>query len=264
MGIELERRLAEAGFPMLSTSEDKEELVLAILRSGERRYLKAIPLLLYRYDIDAGRIHEKTEQKALFRELVSHTERIFAELGIEKGLPLLPGRPSNELRYSELKEEFLLHYDEGRELLVSRHRIESERQTRMWLALLFTQKERWTIGRVAKHKPISRTDYEYYSRKTRKKLSAIANLGDFARTQLPFKPKVDEDLFKLKGLLEQWLEEHEKRKEPDITRFFVSDGKVSITFTDNGEMLASAYNLKEFKDKQTQSLLKEHSRADFS
>lgn len=264
MGLDLERRLAEAGFPMFSTGEDKEELILAILKSKEMRYLKAIPLLLYRYDIDVKRIHEKTELKALFRELVSHTARIFAELGIEKGLPLLTGRPSNEFTYSELKDEFQLHYGEGKELLINRHRIESERQTRMWLAQLFTQKERWTIGRIAEQKPISRTDYEYYSRKTRKKLSAIANLRDFARTQLPLKPKVDEGLFRLKRLLEQWLEEHAKRKEPNITRFFVSGGKVTLTFTEKEEMHTSVHDLKEFKDTQILSLLKEHARADFN
>ena len=225
---------------------------------------KAIPLLLHRYDIDVRRIHDKTEQKALFRELVSHATMIFAELDIGKALPLLPGRPSNELNYSELKEEFQLHFEEGKELLVNRHRIESERQTRMWLAQLFTQKERWIIGRIAEQKPISRTDYEYYSRKTRKKLSAMANLGDFASTQLPLRPKVDEELFGLKKLLEQWLTEHQKRKEPDITRFFVLGGKVTLTFMEKGEMHTTSYDLKMFKDTQTTPLLKEHSRADFS
>ena len=48
MGRILEKKLAEAGYRMLGTAENKEELILDILNTKDYRYLKAIPFLIYK------------------------------------------------------------------------------------------------------------------------------------------------------------------------------------------------------------------------
>ena len=46
MAIDIEKKLAEAGYKMLGSGESKEGLILSILNRGDIRYLKAIPFLI--------------------------------------------------------------------------------------------------------------------------------------------------------------------------------------------------------------------------
>ena len=50
MGRILEKRLAEAGYRLLGGTENKEELILDLLKTKDARYLKAIPFLIYQYN----------------------------------------------------------------------------------------------------------------------------------------------------------------------------------------------------------------------
>lgn len=270
--MNIERRLAEAGYRMFTTGNNREDLIQAILETRDIRYLKAVPFLIYKHDLDLRRVYEKTKDKALFSRIILHTSRIFLELGIPKRLPLFPqGRCGLKLSYEELKDEFRLHYEAGQEqeLLTEKQRIEEERYLRVWLSRLFTRKERQIMERILQAKPISKTDYEYYSRKTKKKLESVVNLQDFAKTQLALRPRPDERLYRLKKLLEAWIEASTQHKKPQIIRFFVSDSRISITFKKKDAPLRdrlfdTVKGLKEIKDRHILSLLEDYSRGDFS
>ena len=272
MGMNLERQLAEAGFQIITTSHTNEKLILEILKSDETRYLKAIPFLLYRYELDIEWIYDTTQKKALFSQIVGDTLRIFTELGLTKKLPSLPKTETKTgFTYEELRDEFKLHYGAGQQLLIERNKFERERQLRMSLAQIFTLKERRTMERVRLGKPISKTDYEYYSRKTKKKLKSITDLEDFARTLLLVHPKPDADLYRLKKRLERWMEDHTPHKGVDILMFYRWEiDKVVIEFKKKDSQPYSAeqqwntqLSLKKITDKEIISLLKDYSRADF-
>ena len=59
----------------------------------------------------------------------------------------------------------------------------------MWLSQIFTKKEKQIIKDIMNDRQLSKTDYEYYSRKTKKKLNSITNLQDFSRTIYAKKPE---------------------------------------------------------------------------
>jgi len=88
-------------------------------------------------------------------------------------------------------------------MMIEKQKAYAERDLQIWLSRIFTKKEKQIMSRILAEKPVSRTDYEYYSRKTKKKLNGIINLQDFARTLSTKSPKYDTDLFKLKKLLEE-------------------------------------------------------------
>ena len=47
--MEIEKKLTEAGYRMLGDDESIEKLILNILKTGNIRYLKAIPFLIYKH-----------------------------------------------------------------------------------------------------------------------------------------------------------------------------------------------------------------------
>jgi len=265
MGRILEKKLAEAGYRMLGTAEGKEELILDILKTKDSRYLKAIPFLIYQYNPDLGRIYQKTAQKEILGQIVEFARKIFIENNITKQLPNITGK--GKLDYNEFKQEFELQKAnlEKPQLMTEKQKIYAERDLQMWLSQLFTKKEKQIMNRILNEKPVSKTDYEYYSRKTKKKLNGIVNLQDFARTLYTKSPHYDEDLFRLKRLLERWLEEKGKYKEVEIQRFSLFErDKIFIFFNQNKEPYSKeqGFNtiktLKEIKNKEILTLLNKY------
>ena len=104
MGRILEKRLAEAGYRLLGGTENKEELILDLLKTKDARYLKAIPFLIYQYNPDLDWIYQKTLQKGILGQIISFTKTIFAEKNINKQLPNISGK--GDLNYEEFKQEF--------------------------------------------------------------------------------------------------------------------------------------------------------------
>ena len=180
MVTEIEKKLVDAGYRMLGADESKEKLILSILKTRDIRYLKAIPFLIYNYSLDSNKIYQKTTKKDLFGQIITFTKRIFKENNMDKALPELSGK--GNLNYNEFKQEFELQLMRKPRLMIEKQRIYAERRLQMSLSHLFTKKEKQIIRRILEEKPISRTDYEYYSRKTKKKLQSIMGLQDFART----------------------------------------------------------------------------------
>ncbi len=270
MADNIEKKLTEAGYRMLGTDKDKEELILSILNSRNLRYLKAIPFLIYNYNIDLEKIYSKTNKKKLLAQIISITRKIFKEEGITKQLPSIDS--ASDFDYDDFKQEFRMQKiaSEKPKLMIEKQKIYAERDLQMWLSQLFTKKEKQIIKSILEEKPVSRTDYEYYSRKTKKKLNSIINLQDFAKTLSSKSPHYEEDLFKLKKLLEDWLEKNGKYKKVSIQRFFISDSMLSIFFQQKTQhyLKEQGFNtqieLRKIKNKESLKLLSIYKEHDFT
>ena len=266
--MSIEKKLAEAGYKMLGSGESKEDLILSILNSGDIRYLKAIPFLIYNYELNIEKIYTKTNKKKLFGEIIAITRKIFRDEGINKQLPLFD--ENIELNLDEFKREFEMQKlaSEKPSLLIEKQKIYAERDLQMWLSQLFTKKERQIMRRILEDMPVSKTDYEYYSRKTKKKLNSIINLQDFAKTLSSKSPKYDEDLFRLKKLLEEEIEKSDKHKDISLQRFFVSNNTISIFFQKKNEpnysedqlfnISISLKDIKSIKNQESLNLLEKY------
>lgn len=265
MAIEIEKGLADAGYRMLGLDESKENLILSILNAGNMRYLKAIPFLIYSYPIDLERIYSKTKKKKLFAQIIAITRRIFSEEGILKQLPAI--NETINFDYSDFKQEFEMQKisSEKPDLMIEKQKIYAERDLQMHLSQIFTKKEKQIIKRILENKPVSRTDYEYYSRKTRKKLNSIISLYEFAMTLSAKSPKYDADLFKLKKMLEKELGSN-----IFIHKFFYSDKTMFISYqkkSQKGQLLNATLNIKDIKKiplKELIPLLERYKGHDFS
>jgi hypothetical protein len=277
MGQILEEELANAGYKLLGTQNNKEQLILNILKTKDIRYLKAIPFLIYQYGSDMEQIYHKTPRKEIFCRILEFTKRIFIENNINMVIPnLISSEDKNSskinLNYDEFKQEFDLQRFNAEKptLIIEKQRIYAERDLQMWLSKLFTKKERQIIKRILAEKPVSRTDYEYYSRKTKKKLNGIINLQEIARTLYTKSPSYDENLFRLKKLLEIWLESLSEYKNIDILSYFISEDKISISFNQEKKPYSQEQRfntirkLSEIKDNEILALLKTYKEADFS
>jgi len=278
MAIEIENQLADAGYSMLGDKGSIGNLILSILKSENTRYLKAIPFLIYKYGIDSILINnvDKKTQK-LFSALMEITKRIFQELNISRNIPehlnfkqeeLDSYLKKNSISYNEFRDEFELQLrnENKPSLFIDRQKIYAERELQMYLSQLFTKKEKHIIKRLLEDKPISRTDYEYYSRKTKKKLMSIIGLQDFAKTIYAKTPGYDENLFRLKKKLEEFLEE-KSEKEISIQKFFIWDkDKISISYKKKGiedQLFHTMINLSEIKDNEILNLLNKYKEHDF-
>lgn len=230
MGKSLETELQHAGYRLLGAQENKEQLILNILKTNNIRYLKAIPFLIYQYNFNLETIYSQTNEKQVLGQIIEFTKKIFKESNIIKSLPNIRGK--SNLNYEDFKQEFSLQQAnlEKPQLLIEKQKVYAERDLQMWLSKLFTEKEKQTIQKIFEEKPVSRTDYEYYSRKTKKKLNAIIHLQELARTLNTRSPLCDDELFKLKKLLEKWLEEKKKYNHPSLQKFSVSHQWVTLHF----------------------------------
>ncbi len=186
----LEKKLTEAGYQMLGQDNEIEELILSILRTKNPRYLKAIPFLIYIHNPDLERIIKKTKNKNLFAEIIGIIRKIFWEEGIKRELPSIDKK--TKFDYDEFKQEFKLQLkrQERPSFLLEKEKFHAERNLQMWLSYLFTKKERHILEQILRENHLTKTEYEYYSRKAKKKLNAIINLGEFAKAIVPLPPKL--------------------------------------------------------------------------
>ena len=281
MGTAIEKKLTEAGYHMLGDNENIEKLILNILKTKNIRYLKAIPFLIYKYNTPIKLTHKAGKDiMVLFGTIMTITNRIFQELNIKTNIPehlsIEPKKAKsymkkNRIDYKEFKQEFELQLknETKPQLFIDKQKIYEERNLQMDLSQLFTKKEKQIIKRLLQNKPISRTDYEYYSRKTKKKLNSIIGLQDFAKTLHTKTPKQDKDLYNLKKNLEEWLEKNSKDKEISIQKFFLwENDKISIEYKaeDKGHPEHQFFNtikISKIKNKELLKLLNKYKKHDF-
>ena len=298
--MEIEKKLTEAGYKMLGDDESIERLILDILKTGNIRYLKAIPFLIYKYKADIRKIWRKikgSKNENLFHAIYAITINLFDEFRIKGILPDYTGDEAGkydkyirnkDLNYDEFKKKFKLQLKEGNDLsynefrdefdlqlrtetkpslFIDKQKIYAERDLQMYLSQLFTKKEKQIIKRLLEEKPISRTDYEYYSRKTKKKLSSIIGLQDFAKTIYAKTPKYDRELYNLKKKLEEWLEKNSDDKEISILEFFLGDNnQISISYkkkNDGFSLFNTGIKLSQIKDIELLNLLGKYKKHNF-
>jgi len=278
MGIEIEKKLTEAGYSMFGDEETMGELILNILKTKNTRYLKAIPFLIYKHMADINRIYQLSKNNKLFQAIIAITARLANEFDIllvfpeelEENLEKYFDEISKSgLNYNEFKDEFELQLRNQAKpsLLIDKQKIYEERNIQFSLSQLFTKKEKLIIKRLLHEKPISRTDYEYYSRKTRKKLRGIINLEDFAKTIYSRTPKCDEDLYNLKKKLEELIEkdsdisiqEFSLRKNKDI---FISYKKKN-DLSSKGKLHNTIIKLGNIKDTKLMNLINNYKKHNF-
>ncbi len=189
----LNQKLAEAGYQMLGQQSEIEELMLSILKTKDTRYLKAIPFLIYAHRPDLQRIIAHTKNKSLFAEIIGITRKIFKEERIEKELPLIDKKTN--FNYEEFRQEFELQRrrQEKPSFLLEKEKFHAERNLQLWLSYLFTKKEREIIEKMLNEEQLTKTEYEYYSRKAKKKLNAIIHLQELSRAVVPLAPKLEKN-----------------------------------------------------------------------
>ncbi len=197
---DIDTELISAGYQMLGDNKI-ENLILSILKTKNERYLKALPFLIYLHSPDISFIKIKTKQKALFHEIIKITIKIFNDSKLYKKASKLnsnlennPIKNSNnkiKLNYNDFLNEFILQHNKanGPDLIIDKEKIHSERSTQMNLSIIFTNKEKEIIQKILNESPINKTESEYYSRKTKKKLFAITSLQNLAKTMLSISPK---------------------------------------------------------------------------
>lgn len=284
MGIEIEKKLTEAGYKMLGDDESIEGLILNILKTGNIRYLKAIPFLIYKNRIEINDLFKKIKDdktERLFKALIAITIYILDELSI-KGI-ISDYHKSRikiyskyihhiNLDYKEFRDEFELQLrNENKPLLfLDKQKIYAERDLQMYLSQLFTKKEKQIIRRLLEEKPISRTDYEYYSRKTKKKLKSIIGLQDFAKALYAKTPKYDEDLYNLKKKLEEWIEKKSKDKEISILDYSMNENnEISIRYKEKKDKYSEdkleniGIKIGKIRDTELLNLLNRYKKHDF-
>ena len=175
---------------MLGINKEIDELILSILKTKNTRFLRAIPFLIYLHKPNLIEIYNKSENKKLFGEIITITQKIFNKYKITITLPKMEEKI--KLNYDEFEQEFELQKKrfDGPNLLFDKEKIYAERSLQMHLSNIFTKKEKDIINKIFENKALTKTEYEYYSRKTKKKLNAIINLQDITKALLPIHPKL--------------------------------------------------------------------------
>ncbi len=274
MGL-IEKQLLESGYRMLGDNRKIEKLIIDIIKDKNIRYLKAIPYLIYKHKIDILHIAiKKKENRELFHAILAITAKIFYEFNIRGILP--PYYEKNieskfkiekklikqfQLDYNEFMREFELQKEKKSELMIDKQKIYAERDLQMFLSKLFTNKEKQIIKRLTEEKPISKTDYEYYSRKTKKKINSILGLYDFAKTIYTKTPEYDEDLFFLKKELENFI----GKDKISLMEFFLWDqNKIIIKYKKDSRLHNTTISIHQIKDKMILNLIMRYKEHDFT
>lgn len=189
MARTVEQQLSHAGYALLGT-EEIEDLIFSLLEQKNTRYLKAIPYLIYIHKPNLNLILKKTKEKKLFKEILIITKKIFQEEKIIRDFPSLQSKKITH-NYGEFKQEFTLqmHRSSPVKSSIDKEKIYAQRNQEFQLSILFTPKEKELLQSLLQEKPFTKTEYEYYSRKTKKKLHAIMQLQEFAKALCVISPE---------------------------------------------------------------------------
>jgi len=182
MASNIENKLSEAGYHLFGEDKSIEKLIIDILDTNNERYLKSIPFLIYKHNLKLNIIHIKSKNKEIIEEIIYFTNKLFSKLNINKNLTL-KGKNYNKFNYKEFEEEFILQYENEKKktLLIDSQKYDEERNLMFNLSKIFTKKEREIILKIFNNKELNKTEYEYFSRKTKKKAQSIIYLEQIAK-----------------------------------------------------------------------------------
>src|SRR3989344_9397260 len=148
MATSIEKKLRDSGYRMLGDDSSIEGLIVDILNTGNERYLKTIPFLIYKYDIDTSKLIGKTKRLDILNRILNITQRIFDELNIKKKIPKSISIDSNlqgptlKFDYKEFRGEFEIQLrNEKIPSILDRQKIDEEMNLEYNLSMLFTKKE---------------------------------------------------------------------------------------------------------------------------
>ena len=173
----IEELLQKAGYKFIGNQKEIVSLIKQILATKNIRFLKSIPFLLYKQRLSTDEIGELLINED-FKEIYGITQKIFEK---EK-IPVLIKKEItyNKFSFDEFYEDFLMQYRKELTAFDSQ-RIYKERDQEFWLSKLFTKKEKEIIKSILDNQEITKTEYEYFSRKTKKKCKAILRVYELAQ-----------------------------------------------------------------------------------
>lgn len=196
-------------------------------KTGDSRIIKAIPFIIYQSSpagkkrkedkpvIDLkrlGKLSEGRDAKIELNAILYYTKEIFKKLNlsgewvkeIEKFLEkfsidgerkiFLEELNIQEINLrEELKHEFLMQKRikelERETHLIDKIKTSEDRNMKYYLSWVFSPKQREIIEKIIDEKPLNKTEYEYYIRVIKKRLEAIAELEELAKTAISKRPK---------------------------------------------------------------------------
>ncbi|MEA3399374.1 MAG: hypothetical protein U9R00_02585 [Patescibacteria group bacterium] len=265
MGLEIEKGLRQAGYKLFGESNNKiETLILEIIKSKNERYLKTIPFILYKYEININKLYEKNKNKNLLDQILQISQQIFEDNNIKKKISLKTNTKIT-INYEEYKGEFELQLknNETNKSLIDKQKIYSERNLEMNLSQIFTKKEKEIIKKIIDDETLGKTEYEYYFRKTKKKLKSIIKLNEFSKGIIDKKPELNEEPHILKRKLEKWMKNKQKIN-LKIKEYHHINNKIIIKSQEiTGEIKITKIELKQIKDKEIKNLLKKYKEFKF-
>ena len=204
---ELSKRLRWLGFPLLESEEgfDANATLAEVLQSKELRYWEAFPVLLANsaerglFDYQSVRMHlTKVEQKSLDR-LFFMSLCLYKVLGLEFTWST---RLSRQLPFTTKEyQELVQNLKKGKEFKVGNRLMSPERLTNTFqnyfrqeegkvteflsqreeleleysLSQVFSPRQKELFWKKLKGEKLSKTEKEYFSRRVKKKVLALAN-----------------------------------------------------------------------------------------
>ncbi len=229
MGRELDaikKKLNELGYKLAETIKHEKinDLLLSILNSNDARLIKSIPYLFYKASptenptekyvidldafIDSATKDKKIKSKAaailsvihnifmrhspgnIWIHRISNSYKKYNDFYLSKSFN---GMISN---FSEYAEEFLMQKTadeyEQKSNVPQQITISKERDIQFARSKLFTEKEKEILDKISNHLILTRTEYNYYSSKTKRKLESINILKEYADMMARMKPKLHE------------------------------------------------------------------------
>ena len=179
-----------------------EDLIIHILLGKEKKFLKAIPFIIYittknaSLHLNFSLLLEKAKEKKVVREvkaILSLALDIFNKTEPENNL--IPSL--KEIASRKKESSFVFTFDEYLYDFIAQKKLyEAEQQIGLAekinkakeydfqyaLQNLFKPKQREIIQKVIDSKPLTKMEYDYYFKTIKKRLRAVKLLGDFADT----------------------------------------------------------------------------------
>jgi hypothetical protein len=204
MAKDVEVLLENIGYTYFKVGEPilLDDLIIRILCGKEKRYVKAIPFVIYlstkKEDIifDLHGLLKKAKAKKLVGEvyeLLSVTLQVLEKTDTQNRLiPMLQKLVTKKTHCSSLFlfDEYLHDFVVQKKLYEAQQQItmadkiakEKEDDIQYALHVLFKPKQREIIQKILGDAPLTKIEYDYYFKTIKKRLRAVKLLADFADT----------------------------------------------------------------------------------